>query len=159
MALFNKKSDNKEDDKKAPAKPLVAPAAPAVVKKEAKPTAAEGTSMKDLYKEEVKTTAAKIAKNKTLRAYKVLVKPLVTEKATNLGALNKYVFMVDRDANKISVAAAIFEVYGLKPADVNIVKVKGKKVLRGQISGRRKDWKKAIVTLPKGKTIKVYEGV
>jgi large subunit ribosomal protein L23 len=50
-------------------------------------------------------------------------------------------------------------VYKVKPLSVNIVKVKGKKVSRGRISGRRKDFKKAVVTLKKGETISVYEGV
>ncbi|OIO07421.1 50S ribosomal protein L23 [Candidatus Falkowbacteria bacterium CG1_02_41_21] len=89
----------------------------------------------------------------------MLVKPLVTEKATNLGGQNKYVFIVDINANKIEVAKAIDEVYGLNPISVNMVKMKGKQVARGRITGRRKDFKKAIVTLKKGETIQVYEGV
>jgi len=92
-------------------------------------------------------------------AYKVLVKPLITEKASDLGALNKYVFAVKKDANKIEVAKAIDEVYGIKPLSVNIIKMKGKNVRYGRTSGRKKDWKKAIITLPAGKTIKIYEGV
>ena len=92
-------------------------------------------------------------------AYRILVKPMVTEKATNLSAVNQYVFMVSIDANKIEVAKAIFEVYGVNPTSVNIIKSKGKKVNRGKVSGRRKDFKKAIVTLKKGESISVYEGV
>jgi large subunit ribosomal protein L23 len=148
MALFNK---NKNDEGTAKtAAPVVKKAEPA---KE---------SMQDLYKDE---TAAKVAKtgkaDKKLvsQAYRILVKPLITEKAANLGAHNKYVFMVAPEANKISVAVAITEVYGIKPESVNILKVKGKKIARGKVSGRRKNWKKAIVTLPKGKSIKIYEGV
>ncbi len=92
-------------------------------------------------------------------AYKVLVRPLITEKATEMAVLGKYVFEVAKDTNKVEVAKAIEEVYGIKPSSVNIVKMLGKKVRRGKITGKRKDWKKAIVTLPKGKTIEVYEGV
>ena len=92
-------------------------------------------------------------------AYKILIKPLVTEKAATLSAHNKYVFMVDRDANKISVAQAVLAIYKVKPLSVNIINVGGKKVTRGKVTGQRKDWRKAIVTLPKGKTISVYEGV
>lgn len=96
---------------------------------------------------------------KALNAYKVLVKPLITEKATDLGSLSKYVFAVDPKANKIEISKAIQEVYGVKPIKVNLIKMKGKTVTRGRYTGRRKDWKKAVITLPKGKTIQVYEGI
>ncbi|MEA3463514.1 MAG: 50S ribosomal protein L23 [Patescibacteria group bacterium] len=92
-------------------------------------------------------------------AYWILVKPLVTEKATNLGAENKYVFAVSPRANKIEIAKAINEVYGIKPVAVNIIKMQGKKTRYGKVTGRTKDWKKAVITLPEGKSIKVYEGV
>lgn len=92
-------------------------------------------------------------------AYRVLVKPLVTEKAANLGALNKYVFAVAPRANKIEIAKAINEVYGIKPESINIIKVKGKNVRQGRRTGKRKDWKKAVITLPQGKSINIYEGV
>ena len=114
--------------------------------------------MKDLYEEKadvVKSTNIRVSS----RADRVLLRPLVTEKATNLGELNQYVFVVADKANKIEVAKAIYDVYKVKPLSVNIVKVKGKKVSRGRISGRRKDFKKAVVTLKKGETISVYEGV
>ncbi|MCG2697897.1 50S ribosomal protein L23 [Candidatus Parcubacteria bacterium] len=129
-------------------------------------------SMKDLYEEGQAEKVRKTAKTdkseksdekkkikKYGNAYKVLVKPLITEKATNLGAENKYVFEVSTQANKIEIAKAINEVYGIKPVNVNIVKMKGKKIRSGKTLGRRKDWKKAIIQLPEGKTIKVYEGV
>ncbi|MCD4761725.1 50S ribosomal protein L23 [bacterium] len=93
------------------------------------------------------------------QAYKILVKPLITEKAANLGSENKYVFEVSVSTNKIEIAKAINEVYGVKPVSVNIVNVGGKKVRYGRHFGKRKDTKKAIITLPKGKTINIYEGV
>ncbi|MBU0722077.1 50S ribosomal protein L23 [Patescibacteria group bacterium] len=92
-------------------------------------------------------------------AYKIITKPLVTEKVSNLGALNKYVFVVAKNTNKIEVAKAIKEIYGIKPVCVNVIRMSGKKVRYGRISGQKKDWKKAIITLPKGETIKIYEGV
>lgn len=118
----------------------------------------EEKSMKDLYTASGEMKK-KDAKKVSGQAYRVLVKPMVTEKATNLGSSNQYVFMVGIDTNKIEVAKAIQEVYGVKPISVNIIKVKGKKVNRGRITGKRKDFKKAIVTLKKGDTISVYEGV
>jgi len=92
-------------------------------------------------------------------AYRILVKPLLTEKATVAGSLNKYYFAVSRDANKIEVAKSVEQVYGVKPTSVNMVNMKGKDVRYGRRAGRRKDWKKAVVTLPAGKSIKVYEGI
>ena len=118
----------------------------------------EEGSMKDLY-----TASGEMKKKDDKKisgqAYRVLIKPMITEKASALGASNQYVFMVGINTNKIQVAKAIQEVYGVKPLSVNIIKVKGKKVSRGRITGKRKDFKKAVITLKKGDTISVYEGV
>lgn len=124
-------------------------------------------SMKDLYAGEagkVKTVGSskKGIKGKTARAgraYRVLSKPLITEKAGDLGALGKYFFVVENSANKIEISKAVLEVYWVKPVKVNVVSMPGKKTRSGKIRGKRKDWKKAIVTLPKGKSINFYEGV
>jgi len=126
-------------------------------KKAKKEVAKEEKSMKDLYSEGTDKTSKKGVKNSV--AYRILVKPLVTEKAANLGSLNQYAFVVSDSANKIDVAKAIFEVYGVKPEKVNIIKVKGKVVSRGKITGKRKDFKKALVSLKKGDSISIYEGV
>ena len=120
--------------------------------------------MKDLYQDEnkarpAKTEAAVPAKKIPGRAYRILVKPLITEKAANIGADSKYLFEVEADSNKIEISKAISEVYGVKPTAVNIIRISGKKVRHGRTLGRRKDWKKAVITLPKGKTINIYEGV
>lgn len=136
------------------------------ISKENKPSAApyEATSMQDLYNAPAIKSKVQIDKTATKNqdlsiAYKILVKPLITEKATHLNAANKYVFVVSDQANKINVAAAIKDIYGVKPTQVNLMNVSGKKVARGRIKGQRSDWRKAIVTLKKGETIKVYEGV
>jgi large subunit ribosomal protein L23 len=92
-------------------------------------------------------------------AYKVLVRPLATEKSTALVSQGKYFFEVSVDANKLEVAKSISEVYGVTPKSVNILNVEGKTVRRGRIKGKRKDWKKAVVTLKAGETINIYEGV
>jgi len=131
------------------------PAKKPVTKKEEK-------SMQDLYS----TPASSVAKTgkakegaKSSSAYRVLVKPMITEKAAHLGTENKYVFMVSIDANKIEVAKAITSVYGVKVEKVNLIRQQGKAVVRGRVKGKRKDFKKAIVTLSKGSTISIYEGV
>jgi large subunit ribosomal protein L23 len=156
MALFgNKKIEDTPVKKPAPKKAAVK----ATPKKEE-----AAVSMNELYSETapktVKTAGGKIKKEaKANQAYRILVKPLITEKATNLGIHNKYVFVVSLKANKIEVAKAVEAIYGVKPVKVNISNVSGKKVTRGKIRGQRKDWRKAIVTLPEGQTIKIYEGV
>jgi large subunit ribosomal protein L23 len=119
--------------------------------------------MKDLYAEEATKKTGRSKKNTSTSnfdgAFRTLVKPLVTEKATELSAQNKYAFVVNTVANKIEVAKAVYAVYGVKPLNVNIISMKGKTLTRGRIKGKRKDWKKAIVTLKKGESIKIYEGV
>jgi len=152
MALFGTKKTTQAD-------PLLAAKKS---KKDAPQSEPVVSSMKDLYAE----GAAKISKTKTKvttpalsSAYRILVRPLITEKATNLTSENKYIFVVERSVNKIDVAKAIQVIYGVKPLAVNLLNVSGKAVRRGKISGRRKNWRKAIVTLAKGETIKIYEGV
>lgn len=145
--LGNKKTTDAKDAKKAPAKKAAA-------KKEVKTE-----SMQELYAGKEAATAKKVAATKFVGAHRVLVRPLITEKAANFGTLNKYAFVVTENANKIEINKAIQAVYGVKPVNVNIVCVKGKAVSRGRIKGRRSDFKKAIVTLKKGDTIQIYEGV
>ena len=136
MAIFKKKENNK--------------------KEEAKPV-----SMKELYaKEELKKEVkGQKGSHQYQFAYKIIVKPLITEKASDLNSLSKYVFVVNIKANKIEVAKAVETIYGIKPIAVNIIKMKGKTLSRGKIKGQRKDFKKAIVTLKKGDKIEIYEGV
>lgn len=89
----------------------------------------------------------------------IVIRPLVTEKSAILASQNTYVFVVEKSANRMEVASAINSLYGIKPESVNIQNVRGKYVMRGKIFGRRSGWKKAIVKLPKGKSINLYEGV
>ncbi|PIT93746.1 50S ribosomal protein L23 [Candidatus Falkowbacteria bacterium CG10_big_fil_rev_8_21_14_0_10_43_11] len=121
--------------------------------------------MKDLYDGGISATATDAKKGKSaargsyLESYRVLIKPLVTEKAAKIGAANKYAFVVSKEANKIMVAKAIEHVYGVKPVRINIINRTGKVVRSRRGNGKRKDWKKAIISLPKGKNINIYEGV
>jgi len=89
----------------------------------------------------------------------LLVRPLITEKATNLGQKNQYVFAISNKANKIQIAQAIEARYGVKPIKVNVLNISGKVVRRGRQIGRTKDWRKAVITLPAGKNIQIHEGV
>lgn len=105
----------------------------------------------------VKTTRK--SKADTKNAYKVLIKPLITEKASALAILNKYCFEVAKDTNKIEVKKAIKSLYGMEPIDVNIINMRGKRVRYGRVTGKKKNWKKAIVSLKQGDKIELYEGV
>lgn len=118
--------------------------------------------MKALYAEEntKQVNAEKKANSdKPSQAYRVLVRPLISEKASHQQSLNQYFFAVSLNANRIEVAKAVKDVYGVTPTKVNIIRSEGKARRVGATIGRRKDWKKAMVTLPKGKTISLYEGV
>lgn len=89
----------------------------------------------------------------------VLVHPHITEKTTHLTRFNQYAFRVSVDSNKQQVSAAVQSIFGIKPLHVKIINTRGKKVRIGRVSGKRKSIKKALVTLPKGKTLDIYEGV
>lgn len=89
----------------------------------------------------------------------ILLYPLVTEKGTRLQQQDVYQFAVDSGANKIQIKQAVKARYGIMPRKVRVMHRKGKIVRFGRFIGKRKDWKRALVTLPKGKTIDVHEGV
>ncbi|MFC1577072.1 50S ribosomal protein L23 [Candidatus Omnitrophota bacterium] len=80
---------------------------------------------------------------------------LRTEKGSRILPLNKYLFWVDRKANKIQIRRAVEDIYKVRVEKVNSVTVRGKlKRLRYDI-GKSSDWKKAIVTLKEGSKIDV----
>ncbi len=90
----------------------------------------------------------------------ILKRPIITEKTQALNSQNKYTFEVGRDANKISIAAAIEKMYGVKVESVNTITQIGKKKSRMTksklTSGRTATIKKAIVTLKAGEIIDFY---
>lgn len=88
-----------------------------------------------------------INKEDTRSAYRILFRKLVTEKTTRLERNNQIAFEVHKDANKPQVKEAILRVYGVRPKHVHMIFVKGKHMRFGKSSGKRKDWKKAIITL------------
>lgn len=94
-----------------------------------------------------------------LTGNQILVKPLVTEKASSLGSLNKYVFAVHPKVNKVEIKKEIKKMYNVNPQHVNIVTMRGRLVRYGRTTGTTKKWKKAIITLKPGQSIEVYKGV
>lgn len=90
----------------------------------------------------------------------VILRPLITEKNTVLKELqNKVVFEVARDANKIEIKRAVEEAFKVSVEAVNVMNMKGKVKRMGRHLGKRRDWKKAIVTLAEDSTIEFFEGV
>ncbi len=144
MALFGK-------DKKTP------------VKKSAAKAPAKEASMKEMYADTTEVKKSDKSEHKTgavNQAYRVLIKPIVSEKASRQQTTNnQYFFAVAIGANKIEIAKAIKTAYGVAPIKVSVIRMEGKSRRYGRIIGKRKDWKKAIVTLAKGKTIALHEGV
>ena len=87
--------------------------------------------------------------------YSTIISPLRTEKGTKLGLFNKYLFYVNKEANKIEIRRAIEELYKVKVEKVNTVTVRGKKKRVRFAEGKTPDWKKAIVTLRQGDKIDI----
>ena len=91
--------------------------------------------------------------------YDVIRKPIITEKATMASENGAVVFEVAIDSNKPQIKEAVETLFGVKVKAVNTTITKGKvKRFRGQL-GKRKDVKKAYVTLEEGNTIDVTTGL
>ena len=94
-------------------------------------------------------------------AYDIIKRPIITEKSMAEIADKKYTFEVAKDANKIEIAKAVEEIFGVKVAKVNTLNMQGKmKRLGARPAGRRASWKKAMVTLTAdSKAIELFEGM
>ncbi|MDP3024458.1 MAG: 50S ribosomal protein L23 [candidate division Zixibacteria bacterium] len=93
-------------------------------------------------------------------ARKVILKPLVTEKSTDLRVKeDKYAFEVDLKANKPEIKKAIEELFKVNVVGVHTMIVHGKVKRMGRFEGKRPNWKKAIVSLKKGEKIEFFETV
>ena len=96
---------------------------------------------------------------KTLHPSEIIRAPLVTERSTSSAEHNQIVFLVALHANKSLVKTSIEKLFGVKVKSVNTQRRKGKvKRFRG-LPGRRKDTKKAIVTLEEGHSIDIATGL
>ncbi len=149
MSLLNKWSKKKEKEQ------LEAVEKTADVKDTKKEA---DTKKKTTTKKETKTDDKVTGKSRA-QAYRILVRPLVSEKATMNEMQGKYTFVVDVNATKDEIKKAVETVYGVRPVSVRTALFEGKRKRFGMIRGKRSDWKKAIVSLPKGRTINIHEGV
>ena len=94
----------------------------------------------------------------------ILVKPIITEKMTALGEkLNHFGFVVNGNANKLEIAKAVEEMYGVTVESVNTLTVAAKARSRntkaGVVTGRKSGYKKAIVKLAEGETIDFFSEI
>ena len=94
------------------------------------------------------------------KAQDIILAPVITEKSMYGVAEKKHTFKVANDANKIEIAQAVEELFGVSVSKVNTVSVRGRFKRMGRNEGYRPDWKKAIVTLTESsKTIEFFEGM
>jgi len=95
-----------------------------------------------------------------MKEYDIIRGPVVTEKTTLQKELNNQLtFKVDRRANRVEIKDAVERNFNTRVKQIRTIQVKGKVKQRGKILGKRKDWKKAIVTLMPGQRIDFFEGV
>lgn len=93
-------------------------------------------------------------------AQDIIIKPIITEASMMGVASKKYTFKVAEDANKVEIAKAVEELFGVKVAKVNTITVSGKMRRYGRFEGYKASWKKAIVTLTEdSKTIEFFDGI
>lgn len=95
-----------------------------------------------------------------MELHDIIKRMVVTEKSTILrDEGNKYVFEVDRRANKIEIAKAVEKLFKVQVVNVRTMNYQGKRKRLGRIIGERRSWKKAVVTLAPGNRIEIFEGV
>lgn len=94
------------------------------------------------------------------KAYKILKRPLITEKSTlEKDLYNNLYFEVDRRANKIEIQQAVEQIFKVDVLKVRTSIVKGKTKRVGRFVTRTPNWKKAVVTIKPGQRVEFFEGV
>src|SRR3989338_114883 len=161
MGLFGKKKDlvEKHEEQTMTSKSLdTVKEADATANTPAKKTATQKREGKTTLRKAVaKPSPVKTAKKAGRQAYRVLRRPLITEKSAVLASEGVYVFEVYSSCGKVEVKHAIKELYGVMPRRVNMLAMDGKHVRFGRRSGVRRDYKKAFVYLKSGETIDVFD--
>jgi large subunit ribosomal protein L23 len=93
-------------------------------------------------------------------AQDIIFKPILTEKLTELRETQRKVgILVRSDANKVEIKKAAEQTLKVKIEKVNVLNVMGKTRRIGRLSGKKPDWKKAIVTMKSGEKLEIFEGV
>jgi large subunit ribosomal protein L23 len=95
-----------------------------------------------------------------MNAQQIVLRPLVTERSmTQRDDQNKYAFQVHRQATKPEIRKAVEELFDVKVVSVTTANVLGKNKRLGRYSGKRSDWKKAVVRIAAGQKIEIYDAV
>jgi large subunit ribosomal protein L23 len=95
-----------------------------------------------------------------MNPYEIIRGPVITEKGTIQKELNNQLtFEVDRRANRVEIRHAVEKVFNVRVEKVRTMQIKGKVKRLGRSMGKRRNWKKAIVTLAEGQNIEFFEGV
>jgi large subunit ribosomal protein L23 len=89
----------------------------------------------------------------------ILKQPIISEKSFAAAESGKYVFLVAKRATKIEIAKAVEKAFKVHVLSINTVIIEGKVKRFGRIIGKRKDYKKAIVTIKKGEKIEEFKGI
>ena len=93
-----------------------------------------------------------------MNARQVILRPVISEKSYALLAANKYTFRVHEGSNKTQVRQAVEEIFDVRVDGVRTAWVKPKPKRRGLTGGKRRQWKKAVVTLHPEDSIELFEG-
>ena len=94
-----------------------------------------------------------------MNQYDVILRPIITEKSSAAKETNnQYVFEVARDANKIEIRKAVEQLFKVKVLSVRVMNMEGKTRRLGKFSGKRSDWRKAVVRVSGKDKIKFFEG-
>ncbi len=89
---------------------------------------------------------------------KVIKRPMITEQGAMMREMNnQYIFQVAPEANKLEIRQAVEHFFGVKVLQVRTMNYRGKIKRMGRFSGKRADWKKAVVTLAKEDTIDLFD--
>ena len=91
--------------------------------------------------------------------FDILRRPIITEKSTYLQEESRYLFEVAPNATKPQIKEAVQEAFDVKVVKVNTMNVRGKRKRFGPRIKPRRSWKKATVTLARGDSITIFEGV
>ena len=95
-----------------------------------------------------------------MNSFDIIIKPILSEKSFSGIQMKRYTFKVAKSATKVDIKRAVEEVFGVEVAKVNTINVQGKVKRRGAMSGKRPDYKKAIVQLTENsKSIEFFDSL
>lgn len=161
MSIFDRFGSKKGKESKSAPKPKTADADAkkafaAVPSGKEKPVVKSETKETPAKKTEAKKAAPVAKEASSGPGNHIIVRPIVTEKSSRLNAIRQYVFEVKTNATKTDVRNAVQQLYGVRPTSVSMINVRGKVVRYGRTWGKTNNRRKAMVTLPEGKSIDAF---